>query len=159
MNWANIFIYSGILLLIGLISLAAFIVIRHLIQRYRPQQQHPNRLAVFTTVFAVPLLGAAGLYLALRVHLYYPQRDFNTSGWTSNTMKRYEMVKDLQTNHSLIGLTQSQVADLLGSPDSKQSTYWEYFLGITPKFGSIDGEVLSLEFQNGIVARYRVRQS
>ncbi|WP_156126250.1 outer membrane protein assembly factor BamE [Hymenobacter sp. DG25B] len=90
--------------------------------------------------------------------MYYPQRDFTTSAWMSNTIKRYEMVKDLQTRHPLIGFTQPQVAALLGQPDYKDETHWVYFLGLTPKLGSIDGDVLALEFQNGTVVRYRVRQ-
>ncbi|ALD21623.1 hypothetical protein [Hymenobacter sp. DG25A] len=158
MNWVNTFIYSGTLLLLGLICLASFLIIRRLFQRYWTQQKHPNLLAVLTTFLAVPLLCAVGLYLALRTYLYYPQRDFTTSGWTSNATKRYEMVKDLQTTHPIIGLTESQVAALLGQPDLKEGKYWAYYIGITPKLGSIDGDALALEFQNAIVVRYLVRQ-
>ena len=63
------------------------------------------------------------------------------------------MIDDLQKRYQLVGMTKSQVIQLLGKPDGsheKNSIY--YFLGPERGWLKIDGEILTITFdKNGRV--------
>ncbi len=46
---------------------------------------------------------------------------------------RWDMVEDLQENHKLIGMTRSEVTDLLGQPNVDDGTEVSYYLGMARK--------------------------
>jgi hypothetical protein len=151
--------YFFILLCALLVAIPAFAVARYIIRRFWPMQQHGNRIAILAATVATPFLCVAGLYLILGIYLYYPHRDFNSDRWAAEKMKRYEIIEDLQDSHRLLGLSEKEVATLLGAPDQHTDQYWEYYLGMTPKLLAIDGDALSLEFSDGKVVRYFIHET
>ncbi|MDF7810044.1 hypothetical protein [Hymenobacter sp. YC55] len=151
--------YSLVVLCALLVAIPVFAVARYIIRRFRPAQPHSNRIAILAAIVATPILCVAGLYLMLAIYLYYPHRDFNSDRWAAEKMKRYEMMKDLQDSHRLLGLSEKEVAALLGAPDQQTDQYWEYYLGMTPKLIPIDGDALSLEFRDGKVVRFFVHET
>ena len=54
------------------------------------------------------------------------------------------MVDDLQRNYGLLGMSQSQVFDLLGPPDTVANSVHTYYLGMTRR--GINTGTLSITF-------------
>jgi hypothetical protein len=68
------------------------------------------------------------------------------------------MVDDLLARGRLKAMTESQVIDLLGPPDSK-SLGFSFYLGPERGFMSIDSEILVIEFgTDGKVSRQRIHR-
>ena len=47
-------------------------------------------------------------------------RPFNSQDWKTDKWHRYAMYGDLRSKHKLIGMSQTELVDLLGKPDSGQ---------------------------------------
>ena len=161
MLWETILFYTVLLLCAGVLGLLVFRTATYVVARLWPSLQRPNRIALPATILITPLLCVAIPYLLLAIYLYYPHRDFNKADWATNMPKRYELVEDLVASHKLVGLTEQQVVELLGTPDMKfkPGATWEYYLGMTPKLIPIDGDALSLQFSNGKVVRYWIHET
>jgi len=93
----------------------------------------------------------------------YSLSKFDSAQWieygTEGENIRYEMINDLFNKHLSIGLKKEIVNDLLGTPDyiNESGNEYSYYLGWPPNSGSfmrIDGEVLSIFFQNDVVKDY-----
>ncbi|WP_139924435.1 outer membrane protein assembly factor BamE [Hymenobacter sp. DG01] len=158
-DWSDLLFYAALALCASPLFIVVFASTRALLRRFSLAQEHPKRTAALVEAGATPLLCMAGAYLALSLYLYYPHRNFTSTGWAADKMKRYEMVEHLQTSHQLVGLTKAQVAALLGTPDQQADGYWEYYLGMTPKLIPIDADALTLEFREGKVVRCTVHET
>lgn len=103
-----------------------------------------------TIVFAIILASVA----------YHDRHTFSTSKWANDIYHRYRIMSDLQEKYGLIGMTESQVIELLGQEDGKNQTSFKiskddypaestlvYFLGID----IMDNMWLILPIENGEV--------
>ena len=115
------------------------------------------------------LTGAAILtYLALisfllfapKLKSYVNQITFDSKQWQIHLADRdtikQKMVNDLLSKHQLIGMTQSNIDEILGKPP--QIEYFKdydyvYWLGPESSALSIDSEWLGIKFEKGIVVR------
>ena len=68
---------------------------------------------------------------------------------------RWDMTHDLQEDHVLNGMTEEEIIELLGQPESKSKIEWTYDLGMARR--GIDTGTLSLTFENGKVKTHHVR--
>lgn len=103
------------------------------------------------------------LFLVLRpdVDNYFSRTDFDSVKWkewaeseTEMTL-RWDMMDDLEQDYKLKGMTEQQIIELLGEPDTKSRNEWTYNLGMARRW--IDTGTLSLIFENGRVKNYEVR--
>ncbi|MBC6988179.1 hypothetical protein [Hymenobacter sp. BT491] len=146
--------------IVGLIVGTCFYYLyRQLIGRFLKPRRHLVVIAALAAAITTPLLGWAGVRLTLYALAYYPHRDFNSKKWAADPLKRYEMMDDLLASQRLLGLSPPQVEALLGRPNLSNAGAWEYYLGMTPKVLSIDGDALTILFQNGKVIRCYIRET
>ena len=68
---------------------------------------------------------------------------------------RWHMVKDLTKKYELVGMTVSEVKELLGEPTSENNIHMYYHLGMSGH--GIDTGTLSLAIKNGIIIEYKIR--
>jgi len=91
---------------------------------------------------------------------YFSRTDFDSDKWknwkmTENEITlRWDMTHDLQEDHVLNGMTEEEIIELLGQPESKKIE-WTYDLGMARR--GIDTGTLSLTFENGKVKTHHVR--
>ena len=84
---------------------------------------------------------------------------FDSEKWknwieTESTLTlRWDMRKDLIKSHRLVGLSVSEIVDLLGEPDKKSDNEFRYYLGMARK--GIDTGSLILTIENGKVTDYK----
>jgi hypothetical protein len=67
---------------------------------------------------------------------------------------RWNMITDLEDNYKLKGMTDEEIVDLLGVPETKSNTEWTYYLGMAGH--GIDTGTLSLTFDKGKVRSYEI---
>ncbi|HLV40679.1 MAG TPA: hypothetical protein VKY37_00240 [Brumimicrobium sp.] len=96
--------------------------------------------------------------LLLNAYFYRHDIPFDSNKWKNWAEKkatinnRWDMRNDLILNYGLVGMTQSEVVNLLGEPREsfKVKSEYIYFLGMA-RFG-IDTGSLTLKFKNGKVS-------
>lgn len=88
---------------------------------------------------------------------------FTTKKWVNSPETRTRIVDDLLADYKLVGMTEAQVEDLLGT-DYNQHGYFEqenrfvYYMGPERGLISIDSEWLVLDFENGVVAECAIQR-
>jgi hypothetical protein len=92
------------------------------------------------------------LYLEQVPPVFWPRTEFTPEAWTATPQgERHRFAKGLVGSRRLLGLTSSEVANLLGGPTSEtQAVYPLRRAGVQNLWW-----VLVVEFQNGHVARVR----
>lgn len=91
---------------------------------------------------------------------YFSRTEFDSEKWKTwkeNEVEmslRWNMIADLEDNHDLEGMTDKEIVDLLGEPDSKVKAEWTYYLGMAGH--GIDTGTLTLNLKMGRsgVSRY-----
>lgn len=90
------------------------------------------------------------------------QHTFSKSKWDINRENRYKIVNDMLDRYQLVGMSESDVIQLLGEEDSNQTSFkisrkyfppdstLVYYLGVD----YMDNEWLILSINDGIVAEY-----
>lgn len=89
---------------------------------------------------------------------------FSAENWMSvDSAKRYHMLEDLYAKEDLIGMSSSEVEDLLGMYDTRCEAYWsdegkcDYHWGYTVRHDSWEGdEYLLISFKDDIVVSYEL---
>ncbi|WP_411895626.1 hypothetical protein [Winogradskyella sp. A2] len=88
---------------------------------------------------------------------YHHQKYFNSEAWTEKPALRYEMIDQTLDSDTLIGLSKSNVEEMLGkyewlSWDDGKKDYddnkWNYGLGIEPGAFNKQKECVELQFEN-----------
>ncbi|RZJ47895.1 MAG: hypothetical protein EOO44_21820 [Flavobacterium sp.] len=91
--------------------------------------------------------------------------EFNSEKWKKanlnleeNMTLRWDMMNSLRNNYTLIGMSKSDIINLLGKPDDSFSTVkdFRYYLGYTKN--GINTGSLTVKFENGIVTEIDVWQ-
>ena len=141
-------------LILLVFGIPIFFLTRWLVRKFTS----PGRTRTITTwvgtIIMTPLVyGIIGIIIFFAIS-YHPNNDFNEKQWLVNPDKRYELSKGIIKSKILIGKRKEQVKQMLGQgePNNSDSTdNWEYYLGIKPEIGNIDGDYLTIDFKNGKV--------
>lgn len=109
-------------------------------------------LALIPTVVLSPLIYIGLIMIWIFTISYYPSNEFDKSEWDSNTEGRYKMSEDIIESKMLIGKTQDEVIQILGTDFSSNSEIRiTYELGFVPGLFNIDPDYLEIKLENGIV--------
>ncbi len=81
------------------------------------------------------------------------QHSFSTEKWMRLPEKRTRIVDDLLTEHTLVGMREEEITELLGMHNNDYGYFnapdrYVYYMGPERGFFSIDSEWLILEFVN-----------
>ncbi len=110
-------------------------------------------------IFVIFLLIAAAIFAWFCLSKYW--QGFSHEKWLNHPEKRAVMTGDLFENYELIGMTETEITDLLGQNNNdygyfnKENRY-VYYLGEERTI--MDSEWLVIDFRNGIVADYAIVQ-
>lgn len=98
-----------------------------------------------------------GIYISNRLS----EQTFESDRWknwteTESEMSlRWDMMNSLRKNHELKGMTKTEIAELLGMPDSERKSSFTYNLGFSRR--GIYMGYLDINFnESGIVTDYKV---
>ncbi|PEX83685.1 hypothetical protein [Bacillus cereus] len=88
---------------------------------------------------------------------------FNQHRWLNDVDKRVHMVDDLMQKYKLIGKSNEEITQLLGTPtetrNEEEGVITSYYLGAERGFIPIDSEQLVLQFdRDGRVLKYKVQR-
>ncbi|PEC23123.1 hypothetical protein [Bacillus cereus] len=88
---------------------------------------------------------------------------FNQRRWLNDVDKRVHMVDDLMQKYKLIGKSNEEITQLLGTPtetrNEEEGVIISYYLGAERGFIPIDSEQLVLQFdRDGRVLKYKVQR-
>jgi hypothetical protein len=72
---------------------------------------------------------------------------FTPQKWEKYIDERNLMLKDLEKDHTLIGMTVNEVKEILGDPDEESGNEIEYVIGV----GFIDPEMLVLKYDEQVI--------
>lgn len=96
----------------------------------------------------------------ISIGTYYPERDFDKKAWSENEEKRYEYADDLVENQKLIGLSRTEIKEILGEPKYENENSMTYYLGFSPRnFFAIDPDWLEVSFEQDKVKNTRIYAS
>ena len=111
---------------------------------------------IFAVIFAMLVIAAC---------IFTYQRTYSRHKWDTDKENRYKIVSSMLEKHQLVGMTEAEVVQLLGSEDADGQTSFKiskqyfppestlvYYLGVD----FIDCNWLVISLDNGIVADYCV---
>lgn len=95
------------------------------------------------------------------VQVIRERHSFTTEKWLSDPENRTRIVDDLLEDYDLIGMTETEVQELLGSHDNdsgyfQQESRLVYWMGPERGLMSIDSEWLILDCPDGIVTAWQI---
>jgi hypothetical protein len=102
-------------------------------------------------------LGSSFIVLILLVFPsdYYQFNSFDKMKWNKINDRRYKMSKGLMTNHIRIGMSKTEIIELLGEGSDyysfRDSTNLYYYLGFTPGIYKLDPDFLGVYFEDSLV--------
>ncbi|OHX65436.1 hypothetical protein [Flammeovirga pacifica] len=109
-------------------------------------------LALIPTFIFSPLIYVGLIMIWIFSISYYPTNDFNQTEWNSNVEERYKMSEDIIESKILIGKTNTEVIEILGTDFlSNNIRSITYELGHVPRLFNIDPDYLEIKLENGIV--------
>lgn len=105
---------------------------------------------------AVLVIGCLSGVLVIR-----ERHSFSTEKWLSDPGNRTRIVDDLLADYALIGMTEPEVLELLGSHDNDSGYFQQegrlvYWMGPERGLMSIDSEWLILDCLDGIVTAWQI---
>ncbi|MDO4541147.1 MAG: hypothetical protein Q4B48_08695 [Syntrophomonadaceae bacterium] len=127
---------------------------------YEKQMKREKRCKIITIsisiFFIVTVLAVFGVYKYN--HTFTPQR------WSTDLENRYKMVSDMLRKNEIIGMSESDITELLGQEDSEQSSFkirgsrevfspestLVYYLGVD----FMDNNWLVVSIENGVAVSY-----
>ena len=106
---------------------------------------------------AVGMFAAVVLAIIIAGVVYYHTHTFSTSKWLNDPEGRTAIVDDLLAKHEFAGMTEEEVAALLGEPNNDYGYFnaddrYVYYMGLERGLISIDNEWLILDFTDGVVS-------
>ncbi len=118
---------------------------------------------VFGSLVVYILLLIGIFILAPKIESYTNRQYFDSQKWkenlTSSSNLKQHMVDDLTAHHTLVGMPQKQIDQLLGKPP--QTNYFkefDYVYRLGPERGliGIDSEWLGIRFEDSIVVEVKL---
>ncbi|WP_299798942.1 hypothetical protein [uncultured Maribacter sp.] len=142
-------------IIILLLAIPIYFFFGWILKKYKiGNKKNQAFIAIIPTIIFSPLIYIAIIFFWIFSISYYPNKDFNQSIWKSNIEARYEMSKDIIDSNLLIGKTNKEVVDLLGSDFyTHDDNHISYDLGFVPGLFNIDPDFLDIYFENAKVAR------
>ena len=134
-----------------ILAVPTFFLIRLIFKKINPiWKRLRNPFLWLTTIILTPAIYVGLFFIWVAFATYYPERDFDKEKWTANIEKRYEYADDLVDSDMLIGLTKTEIKELLGKPEYENENSMTYYIGFSPRhlFG-IDPDYLEITFENG----------
>lgn len=110
---------------------------------------------IFLLIFFCLFLSACG-NITVEKFDSYKWKNLNLN-IEENQDLRWNMMNDLRKKHKLVGMTKSEIENLLGKFDDENKTYCSYYLGLTGR--GINTGTLTLTFdKNNVVTSISVTQ-
>ncbi|MHB1108394.1 MAG: hypothetical protein ACYCZ2_18715 [Lutibacter sp.] len=116
-------------------------------------------ISVFTLIISY-FAFIAVLVFSPEINNYLNKIPFDSTEWKNweETEKepslRWNMVKNLKSEYKLIGMTKTDIIELLGPPESETKKEIRYYLGMSGH--TIDSGSLILTIENGKVSKIRI---
>ncbi|MCX6833683.1 MAG: hypothetical protein NTW07_00875, partial [candidate division Zixibacteria bacterium] len=128
-------------------------------------QAYPLKKPTFWVAWliATPISYVAAVFIAIAVVTHTPSQRFSTEFWSANKQRRTEVIDDLVDSRRLVGLTRTEVVELLGEPIADCQYFaasksdMVYNLGLERGLYRIDDEWLLVWLKDSVVVRYEVR--
>ena len=103
------------------------------------------------------MFAAVVLAIIIAGVVYYHTHTFSKSKWLNDPEGRTAIVDDLLAKHEFAGMTEEEVAALLGEPNNDYGYFnaddrYVYYMGPERGLISIDSEWLILDFTDGVVS-------
>lgn len=151
---------GGALMSLGIIGLVTFFLLRKIIGRWTQDVGYKNVLSIGGTFALTPVIYLVLIMGLLYSSSYYRATDFDQAEWMAHPNERFRMSEDMIDSRMLIGKTKAEIEALLGADFSRSSEYEiSYYIGFVPDMFSIDPDVISIRFANGVAAEVRQRET
>lgn len=134
-----------------ILSVPTFFLVRLILKKINPTWSRLSRPFLWlTTFFVTPIIYVGLVFAWISIETYYPERDFDKEKWANTVEKRYEYADDLVDNEKLIGLTKTEIKEMLGKPNYEHKHSMTYYIGFSPRhFFGIDPDYLKINFKEG----------
>lgn len=118
--------------IIVLIAIPTFFILGWILKRFIKNKQTRNWTLIAGTVIIAPLLYLVFVLAFFSYLSTEAQYEFNKEKWFADKHSRFEMRDDIIESKILIGKSKSEIIDLIGKPESKDTTeLWKYYLGMS----------------------------
>lgn len=109
-------------------------------------------LALIPTIIISPVIYLGLTMIWIFSNTYYTSIEFDRTKWNSNIEERYRMSEEIIDSKMLIGKTQKEVIEILGTNySSYNGSRITYELGFVPGPFNIDPSYLEITFEKGFV--------
>ena len=144
-------------LIILLLSIPTYFLCKWVMNKLNiGKEQNRRLLALIPTVVLSPLIYLTLIMIWIMSISYYPSYEFDSAKWSANVEERYQMSEDIIESMMLIGKTQNDVIELLGTEFHEDNDSRMIFeLGFVPGLISIDPDYLEITLENRIVVDVR----
>jgi hypothetical protein len=153
-------VYNVVILIFLLASALLFYAFKPLLKgfvKFKATGESGKLALCILGLLIVTPLALATLYswfiflLTTPIYLHY---SFDKDEWRTNIDQRYKMADDLIDSEKVLGLTESQVIELLGKPTNKYDNTIRYYIGDRPTPGlDLDPDELVLDLKDGKVVK------
>lgn len=135
--------------IIVLIAIPTFFILGWILKRFIKNKQTRNWTLIAGTVIIAPLLYLVFVLAFFSYLSIKPQHEFNKEKWLADKHSRFEMRDDIIESKILIGKSKSEIIDLIGKPESKDTTeLWKYYLGMSEAGFGVQINYLEITFEN-----------
>ena len=116
-------------------AVLVFVGMFFLLKKFTTKTKPMSTLSYWiTAIIATPVLYICFLFIILYISSSsYQSFEFNQENWIENTDSRYIYVDDLIKNEKLIGLTSSELKNMLGEADHEDDSIISFYIGYSPK--------------------------
>jgi amino acid transporter len=131
-----------------------------LFRKFNSKTKPMSNIYYWITAFiATPTFYIVFLFIWFFASSSYETQEFNKKNWTENRDSRYVYVDDLIESGKLIGLTSSELKNMLGEADYEDDSIISYYIGYSPKhFLNMDPDWLETDLIDGKVSHTYVRE-
>jgi hypothetical protein len=135
--------------IIVLIAIPTFFILGWILKRFIKNKQTRNWTLIAGTVIIAPLLYLVFVLAFFSYLSIKPQHEFNKEKWLADKHSRFEMRDYIIESKILIGKSKSEIIDLIGKPESKDTTeLWKYYLGMSEAGFGVQINYLEITFEN-----------
>jgi len=140
-------------IIILILAIPTYFICKWIMKRLKVGTEKSRKFtALIPTVILSPVIYVGLVMIWIFSISYYPTNDFDKSEWNSNIEERYKMSEDIIDSKMLIGKTQEEVTQTLGTDFSfNNENRITYELGFVPGLFNIDPDYLEIKLENGIV--------
>ncbi|QSS98225.1 hypothetical protein [Psychroflexus sp. ALD_RP9] len=139
-------------IIILIIAIPIFFILGWILKRFIQNKKTRNLTSIAGTIIIAPILYLILIFAFFSYLFHEPQYDFDKENWFADKHSRHEMRDDIVESGILIGKSQSEIVEIIGKPESIDSTnLWKYDLGMSGAGFGWQFNYLELSFENGKV--------